>query len=226
MTTYILRFQRRVGPSHLMCNLPFVQFKYQLYLPFNYQVGMRICTKSMGENIHKTLAAIITSLFHNPPTVHVIAAPECGGTHRIQLFSNGLKSRSTNYCCPDVAITLNGELSVILEIEQTGIVSPGRIGGKVLPVSMSRNLCSEAMGSNPVSISRNTTFIQVVNTAPLQPTTSKLRQYENLEADIRKTLPLRCIVRYFLIPIVAEESPPFATTKYDFLLEAIREGFA
>jgi hypothetical protein len=43
-------------------------------------------------------------------------------------------------CWPDIAITQNGEIRVILEIEQTGIVSLGKIGGKLLPASMSTYL--------------------------------------------------------------------------------------
>lgn len=178
----------------------------------------------MRENIHETLAAILGSLFHNPPTAHVISAPECGGNHRIRLFSPRLKSRATNYCWPDVAITQNGESRVILEIEQTGIVSPAKIGGKLLPVSMSTYLCNDEVGRHPVSISRETTFIQVINTASLPPATRKLLQYENLEGGIRNILPLGCIARYFLIPIAADDAPPFRTAKYDVVLAAINDS--
>lgn len=178
----------------------------------------------MRENIHKTIAAILTPLFHNPPTSHVILAPECGGNHRIRLFSTQDKSRATNYCWPDLAIAQNGEIRVILEIEDAGIVSPGRIGGKLLPVSLSTRLLNEEIGRDSVSISREVTFMQVVNTASLQPATRKLLQYENLEADIRNMLPLGCVARYFLIPVLADDAPPFGMAKYDTLLDAINES--
>ncbi len=110
---------------------------------------------------------------------------------------------------------------MILEIEQTGIVSPAKIGGKLVPVALSTYLCNEEIGLHPVSISRETTLIQVVNTATLQPATRKLLQYENLEGHIRKMLPLGCIVRYFLFPVVADDAPPFGTAKYEVLLDAI-----
>lgn len=179
----------------------------------------------MPENLHKTIAASLSSLFHNPPTSHVVLAPECGGPHRIRLFAPGPKSRATNYCWPDLAITQDGEIRVILEIEQTGIVSSARISGKLVPVALSAYLCNEELGLQPVSMSRETTFIQVVNTASFQPATQKSLQYENLEGDIRKMLlPLGCIVRYFLFPVVADDAPPFGTTKYDILLGAINDS--
>jgi hypothetical protein len=122
-----------------------------------------------------------------------------------------------------MAIAQNGEVRVILEIEDARIVSPGRIGGKLLPVSLSTCLLNEEIGRNSVSISREVTFIQVVNAASLQPATRKLLQYENLEADIRGVLPLGCVVRYFLIPVLADDAPPFGTAKYDVLLSALND---
>lgn len=180
----------------------------------------------MRENIHKTLPAVLSSLFQNPPTSHVVLAPECGGRHRIRLFAPGPKSRASNYCWPDVAIIQNGESRIILEIEQTGIVSPAKVWGKVMPVAPCTYLCNEELGIHPVSISRETTLVQVVNTASLQPATRKLLQYGNLEGHIRDMLPLGCIVRYFLIPIVADGAPPFETAKYDILLAAINDSLA
>ena len=172
---------------------------------------------------HNSIAAVLVSLFHNPPTSHVIAAPECGGNHRIRLFSTQRRSRATNYCWPDLVITLNGEVRIILEIEEAGIATAGKIGSKLFPVSLSKFSVNEDMGLNPIPIARETAFIQVVNTAALQPGTRKLLQYKNLQADIRGGLPLGCVAQYFLFPIEAEKEPPFDTAKLDALLSTIHE---
>jgi hypothetical protein len=111
-----------------------------------------------------------------------------------------------------------------LEIEQTGIVSPGKIGSKLLPVAPSTYLCNEEIGLHPVPLSRETTFIQIVNTALLRPATRKLLQYQNLEGDIRNILPVGCVARYFLFPVVAEDAPPFGTAKYDAVLDVINDS--
>ena len=137
------------------------------------------------------------------------------------MFSPGVKSRATNYCWPDVAIIHDGKVRIIFEIEQAGIVSPGRIGSKLVPVTLSTYLCNEEIGCHPVSISRETTLIQVVNTSYLRPTTRKILQYSNLEDDIRKMLPLGCIDRYFLFPVAGDDAPPFDAGKYDKILSAI-----
>src|SRR5438034_9095491 len=89
----------------------------------------------MRENIHNSIGALVSWLFHHPPRCRVILAPECGGSHRIQLFSTEVKSRATNYCWPDIVITKDGEACIALEIEETVIVSPGKIGGKLVPTA-------------------------------------------------------------------------------------------
>jgi hypothetical protein len=35
---------------------------------------------------------------------------------------------------------------------------------------------------------------------------------------------LGCIVRYFLIPMVADDAPPFGTAKYEVSLDAINDS--
>ena len=175
----------------------------------------------MRENIHKTLGAVLASFFNNPPTSHVIASPECGGSHRILFFSTEDRSRATNYCWPDLVIMQNNEARVIVEMEQCGIVSPGKIGSKLLPVLLSSCVCNEDINGGTIAISRGAALIQVVNTTLLKPATRKLRQYQNLETDIRGLLPIGCISRYFLFPVLPDPAPPYAIDKYYPLLEAI-----
>src|SRR6184192_2805619 len=173
------------------------QSKCQQFLQIYCQMMLRNCIITMREDIHKTIAAIVSSLFHNPPTTHVILAPECGGSHRIRLFCKQQRSRATNYCWPDLAVIHNGEARLIVEIEDAGICSPGRISSKVIPISVSDCLLNEDFGYQTVSISRATMLIQMVNTAFFQTATQKLSQYSNFEASVRTLLPLGCISHYF-----------------------------
>jgi hypothetical protein len=173
---------------------------------------------------NKTLGAVLVSFFNNPPTSHVIAAPECGGGHRIQFFSAGTRSRGTNYCWPDLVIIQNNKVRVIVELEQSGIVSAGKISSKLIPVLLSSCACNEDIDGGTIAISREATLIQVVNTTLLKPVTRKLRQYENLEADIRGLLPLGCIARYFLFSVLPDNAPPYDLEKYYPVLEAINQS--
>jgi hypothetical protein len=95
------------------------------------------------------------------------------------------------------------------------------LNGKLLPVTLSTYLCNEEIGCHPVSISRETALIQVVNTACLRPATRKCSQYGNFGGDIRKLLPLGCIHRYFLFPVVGENAPPYDSGKYDDILGVV-----
>jgi hypothetical protein len=172
-------------------------------------------------NLHIIVADLLTP-FNNPPISHVALAPECGGRHRIRLFSTERKSRATNYCWPDGAIIRDAQARVILEIEQGGIVSPAKIGSKLLPIALSNYLIHEDF-ARPIPMGHDVTFIQVVNTALLRPSTRKLIQYGNLEADIRKLLPLGCVARYFLIPGVAADFQ-MGAEKNNTLLDLCGEG--
>jgi hypothetical protein len=93
--------------------------------------------------------------------------------------------------------------------------------GKLVPVALSTFLLNEEIGRDPVPVSPEVTLIQAVNTASLQPATRKLLQYQNLEADIRGVLPLKCVHRYFLFPIAAEQEGPYSAAKFGALLSTI-----
>jgi hypothetical protein len=169
-----------------------------------------------------TIVANLLNPFHNPPISHVAVAPECNGRHRIRLFSTELKSRATNYCWPDGAVIRDAEAKVIVEIEQSGIVSPAKIGGKLMPIALSNYLIHEDFATS-IPMGHDVTLIQVVNIAYLQPATRKLIQYGNLESDIRRLLPLGCVARYFLIPGVAADFQA-GTEKSSTLLNSIRQS--
>jgi hypothetical protein len=176
------------------------------------------------ENIHKSIAALTASLFHNPPRFRVILAPESGGSHRVQLVSTQARSHATTYCWPDIVITRDGEVRIVLEIQQTGIVSPGRIGGKLLPTSLSKYLYTEDIGSEPTPFNSAITFIQIVNIALFPLASQKPLQYEYLESSIRGVLPLGCVSRYFLFPILANAAPLYSAAKYDSVLNVIDDA--
>jgi len=135
------------------------------------------------------------------------------------------RQRDTNYCWPDIVITRNGEVRAVIEIEQTGISSPNKLSGKVLSTLLSNHLYSDEIGTEPAPcITGSVTFVQIVNTAQCPAASQKLLQYANLEASIRSILPLRCVHRYFLVPVSAGVAPPYDMAKYHSVFDAIEEA--
>jgi len=198
------------------------QSQFQLF-HFPFVILGRETVSVTMENIHKSIGALVYTLFHRPSRFQVILDPECGGNRRIQLFSTQVKSRATNYCWPDIVITEYGIARLGLEIEQTGIVSPGRIGGKLVPTALSSHVQSGDLGRQPVPLSDAFSFIQIVNTALLPPGSRKQLQYQNLQASIRRLLPLGCVHRYFLVPVAADSAPLYDMAKYESILSTIND---
>lgn len=178
----------------------------------------------MREDIHNSIASLTATLFHNPPRFQVTCAHECGGSRRPQLFGIDSKRREHAYCWPDILITRDREVRLILEIEQTGIVSPGKIGSKLLPISVSNYLYSKDIGAEPIPMSEGLTFVQIVNTAHLPAGSRKIDQYENLQSSIRSLLPLGRVRDYYLFPLSAAAEPPYDAAKYERVLQVINES--
>src|SRR5438876_10845441 len=101
-----------------------------------------------SDNLHRLVGRILNQ-FHNPPSTRVILDPECGGGQRAALFSTERKCRQTNYCWVDGCIIQNGEVRAIIEIEQSGAVTPSKVGGKLLPAALSNYLICRTERSEP-----------------------------------------------------------------------------
>lgn len=157
-----------------------------------------------ADNLHNLSAAIHNRYNHPPKTQVLLTGPECGGEAQIALFSRMPKCRETKYCCVDIAIIHELSVRAIIEIENSGNIGPFKIGGKLIPVALSKHLIHPWVGTIGLEAS-SVTFIQIANTNSLAEATKKLKQYRNLESDIEKLLPIGSIATYHLIPGTASE---------------------
>ena len=125
----------------------------------------------------------------------------CGGSQWVSLFREETKSRSARYACADAVLIVDGAVRLILEIEEAGMNGflPARIAGKLTTSALCRYFIAGGK-AHPVPFSEHTLFVQVINSAGLQPGSRKIRQYTNMERDVQERLmPLGSITAYRLI---------------------------
>jgi len=125
----------------------------------------------------------------------------CGGSQWVSLFREPAKSRSTRYACADSVMIVDNSVRIVLEIEEAGTNGflPTRIAGKLTTSAMCRYFIAGDQ-TQAVPFAEHVTFIQVINSAGLQPGSRKLDQYGNMERDIQERLmPLGSIAAYRLI---------------------------
>jgi hypothetical protein len=144
-------------------------------------------TFQVGTGLHEIVNDVLMPL-NNPPNCEVIFAPECGGSHRLPLFSRDQKGRAFHYCDVDGLILFENVVRVIIEIEDSQF-RPINLIGKFGASSLCRSFIHRSKHNMPIAI-RVATFIQVVNTGNLNDGTNKPMQYENLETDMRKLLEM------------------------------------
>jgi len=110
----------------------------------------------------------------------------------LPLFNSDIKANENVFCNVDILILKNGMISVIMEIEESGIL-PTKICGKFLTSALSSEHIHDLDDNEPVKFSDNILFIQVLcHTNTSQEEKSKLRQkWGNLEESINAILPLK-----------------------------------
>lgn len=116
----------------------------------------------------------------------------------IPLFCSKEKGNDTEYCNVDALVLLDGEIKVIVEIEESAL-GPTQVFGKFLSSAAARNYIHDADGGGAVAKADEVAFIQVMDTSDLKPRSSKRDQWRNIEASIRALPTLGSIRHYHLL---------------------------
>ena len=132
--------------------------------------------------LHKLIAKII--LETELPGAHPVLGKDCGGDQQIQLFCNGQAARATRFCSVDAAVLKDGEVKIIIEIEESDI-RPTALCGKVFVSAHASHFIHRGK-SYPIAA--HASFMQVIDTRKLSPRSSKLTQCSHLTELIRNTL--------------------------------------
>ena len=126
----------------------------------------------------------------NSKDMELLWAPECGGNQRLTLFRTPKKSRETQVCWVDGIVLGPAAVKVIVEIEEGRVAEPTQLIGKLGAASFARFFIHKSKLDRPIPICHGAHFIQIVNTARLEPGSKKTAQWAYLEQNIRRELPI------------------------------------
>ena len=113
-----------------------------------------------------------------------ILGKDCGGDQYVQLFCDSRAEMATRFCSVDAVVLKDGQVKIIIEIEESDI-RPVALTGKVI-ISAQASHYIHQRKSYPIA--PRASFIQVIDTKKLSPESSKLAQCRNLIELIRNTL--------------------------------------
>ncbi len=139
----------------------------------------------MADSLHEVIGDLVEEISSTQCTV--FRSPECGGEHTIPLHCLVEGTSETEYCMVDIAIVKNGEVRVIIEIEESN-VRPVQIFGKFLASAMSSYFIH---GERAIifPIADSVLFVQILNTSELNlEETSKLGQWDLVKGSVNETL--------------------------------------
>jgi hypothetical protein len=174
----------------------------------------------MENDLHRVVAGWLTGFFAQRPDFTLLLAPECTGSQRLPLFSTPHKCRETNFCWVDAVLLENETVRAVIEVEQCGIPKPSTLGGKILPIGMSRYL---GLPAGCVPLHPELAFIEIVNSERVPDKSKKLLQYANFETSIRELLPLGRVHEYWLL-FGKPDAPNALLTDLQGVLEGMCDG--
>jgi hypothetical protein len=108
----------------------------------------------LDHGLHKRVGQILNDAIVDVQDVNVLLDEACGGKQRIPLWANNVP-----LCCVDCAVELEGEIILIVEIEETDI-KPTKIFGKFMTSAMAEEY--RRGSKKPIKISEHTSFLQVI----------------------------------------------------------------
>jgi hypothetical protein len=130
--------------------------------------------------LHQAIGDVLRSI--ERPGIQVLLDAACGGKgQQIRLFGDEPVGNSSCLAWVDAAIIINGEITVVLEIEESN-VRPLYLCGKVFATA----LCNySSRGGHRVPMAPSMLFIQVIR-SPKSIKSAKLKQCEYLEKTINQ----------------------------------------
>jgi hypothetical protein len=115
----------------------------------------------------------------------------CGGAQHIPLFIGLSKGLDNRVCDVDLLIILNGQIRVIVEIEESGFL-PTKICGKFLQSAIATHFIHNSQSGHAIPYCNRVVFIQVLDGSKcLKQGSQKILQGKLIEQKIRSMLPLK-----------------------------------
>jgi hypothetical protein len=114
--------------------------------------------------------------------------PACGGKQHLPLFVGDFNERKSHMCDADMLMILDGQVRVIVEIEESGFI-PTKICGKFLQSVFATHFIQHSRPEHKFPYGKRVLFIQVLDGSKFNKLgTSKYLQARLIEKKIRDLL--------------------------------------
>ncbi len=140
--------------------------------------------------IHSLHLAVARALAAVAPARALYLDPACGGHQLLSLFVGDQPSVVTRICEVDALIVVEGQVRVIVEIEESGFI-PTKICGKLLTSALATHFIHASLPGKAIPLGSDVLFIQVLDRIKLGPGAGhKAEQAELIAERVREGLPL------------------------------------
>jgi len=141
----------------------------------------------VGHPLHEVIGSFLQQL-PLPADCRLLLARECGGNQNLPLFCSQQKSNYTEYCNFDALVVKRGEISFLMEIEESGLI-PTKVCGKFLTAALSTHFIHDVLNNAATPMGSHVTFVQILDSSKLPRRTKKIQQGSLLEQSIQNILP-------------------------------------
>ena len=135
--------------------------------------------------------------------------PACDGKQHLPLFVGGVNKRESHMCDVDMLMISEGQVRVIIEIEESGFI-PMKICGKFLQSVFATHFIQDSRPEHIFPYGKRVLFIQVLDGSKFNKTgTSKYLQARLIEEKIRDLLTIiGSIITDYNLVIVGDPNNP------------------
>ena len=135
---------------------------------------------------HKTIGDIFVDENFPFEGIRILKDVACGGGHTLPLFCSDVRSYATRYTSVDLMIIKEGNIKVIIEIEESN-VKPLHLFGKYLASAMAKY---HIYGQNEYKMDDSVVFIQILDTSKQKSKSVRNKQLDNVKDSIKSIISL------------------------------------
>ena len=142
----------------------------------------------MKHPLHQAVGTTIECTIRKP--ARLVKDEACGGCQHIPLFCGQKRSRETQLCKVDLLLVKSGEVSVIIEIEESGF-NPTKICGKLLTSALATHYIHDKETVPVIPFAKHVLFVQVLDGSKISKLrASKPAQCKLIQSKINQVLPI------------------------------------
>lgn len=138
-------------------------------------------------------------------------SPECGGEHRIPLYVQSKGQKPIEYCNADYIVTLDNEVKVVVEIEESDF-KPIYLLGKAFVTGYSEIHIARNLGKNE-RVSKELVLLQIIIDETSE-NNEKRRQWDSVSSKLKEVTEKKHLGNISKYELIHENPPYFLTDEF------------